>query len=193
MKKFKLFILGMTTLLSMILAFTSCENSPQTSDQRQNKLQEELAQQAFDQVNLPDMKNFTQKKQAKMIIEKCDQAGLIRYAYVKNEMNGKFRFISKVIGYGLPYSTQFTSPEKTEHPYGGVWYNIPQADPNGLFMPPSANATWVLTIDPTNGDIDLSYMEDNVDIFAKPLREDLVEGFNPLAKDSTKIKNTLNL
>lgn len=184
-------------LLSFFSMFILMSNSgcdeTKTSDEIQSSEQEKLAKQAYDQAGLPNVDNFTQKKQAKMIIEKCDQAGLIRYAYTKCEMTGKFRFISKCIGYGLPYATQYTNPMKVYDSYSQGGFDIrPQADPNGLFMPGSASATWLLFVDSETGDIEPAYFEDNMNVLPKPLRDDLVEGPN-VVNTKTKINNDNNL
>lgn len=187
-------IILLLSFLSMFILMSNsgCDETP-TSDEVQNSEQEKLAKQAYDQAGLPNVKNFTQKKQAKMIIEKCDQAGLIRYAYTKCEMTGKFRFISKCIGYGLPYATQYTNPMKVYNSYSQGGFDIrPQADPNGLFMPGSASATWLLFVDSETGDIEPAYFEDNMNVLPKPLRDDLVEGAN-VGNTNTKINNDNNL
>ena len=65
-------------------------------------------------------------------------------------MTGKLVFVGESIGYGIPAATQYTNPQK--HVYGSTGnYTLPQADPNGLFSPASAEGTWVLMKDP-NGD-----------------------------------------
>ena len=102
------------------------------------------------QVGMPNIKNFQERKLAKMIFELRDQEDLICYAYMKNEYTGKFVFIGKCLGYGLPYSVQFTNPEKEiENGATGI-ATIPQPDPNGLFMPSGLSATWLMLLDEKN-------------------------------------------
>jgi hypothetical protein len=80
----------------------------------------------------------------------------VTYTYLYNEMTGKKVFLCNSVGYGLPYATQFTSPQKIEYSndasHAGYNYSVvPQADPNGLFSPAAAEGTWVMCKDP-NGD-----------------------------------------
>ena len=63
------------------------------------------------------------------------------YSYFM-DLNGKLHFLCNSIGYGLPYSVQFTNPEKS---YNGQ-IALPQPDPNGLFMPQGLSATFVLCV-----------------------------------------------
>ena len=58
----------------------------------------------------------------KDIIELCDQDGLVTYTYLENmnpvivhgntSLGGKLTFLGQTIGYGIPYATQFTSPQR---------------------------------------------------------------------------------
>lgn len=73
-------------------------------------------------------------------------------------MNGNLKFLTKSLGYGVPYSTQYTNPERVSYTRGGSFYTIPQPEPNGLFMPTSSSATWILVPNP-NGEIDVLYVE----------------------------------
>ena len=91
-----------------------------------------------------------------MIFELRDKEDLITYAYIVNHMTGDLVFIGECIGYGLPYSVQYTNPEKLVNRFGenievgSVRYdalNLPQADPNGLFMPQGLSATWLMMVD----------------------------------------------
>jgi hypothetical protein len=63
---------------------------------------------------------------------------------------GKRRLVCKSLGYGIPYATQYTNPQRIQN-WAGHPIVIPQADPNGLFSPGSADATWVICINPNTG------------------------------------------
>jgi hypothetical protein len=89
-------------------------------------------------------------------------------------MTGKYVFIGKTIGYPIPYATQFTNPQKFDQArlpgLNGNTHNyvegvIGQADPNGLYSPPAADATWVMVIDPATNKPVVAYIEDKVDAF----------------------------
>ena len=79
-------------------------------------------------------------------------------------------------GYGVPYATQFTNPEKIAtrgHNYG--YAILPQADPNGLFSPESAEGTWVLLNDPNSGDVQPIYVEPRIVVSPFRLPENLCD------------------
>lgn len=143
------------TILSIIalILFVSCdlESAPPSSDQQQAAQTEQALSEAQRQIGMPNIVNFQQRKLMKLIYEMCDKEDLICYAYIKSDYNGKLVFIGKCIGFGIPFSAQFTNPEKVVHECkyeGGSFGTLPQADPNGLFMPTSSSATWLMMIDP---------------------------------------------
>jgi len=161
MKKFIGFFVFMVAF--MLLSSSSCEST--SVDRTQADQQEASLQELNRQVGMPNIVNFTEKKMMKDILELRDKANLICYAYIVPEMTGKPVFLGKCIGYGLPYATQFTNPERQL--YQSV--TLPQADPNGLFMPASADGTWILLINPATGEPKPVYCEPRVLISPFPL------------------------
>ncbi len=160
--------------LPLILANGGCNNR-QTSDDVQRQQQESLLKEATSQVGMPAIKNFRERKILKDILELRDQEGLVTYTYVENlspvvvkghtALGGKYTFVGETIGYGLPYGTQFTNPQKAEWHHNGGWIILPQADPNALFSPASAEATWILMKDPNGKDVLPVYMESRICAF----------------------------
>src|SRR5574343_620702 len=120
---------------------TGCLND---SDNINRIEQEKILQEGTRQSGLTNIKNFREKKFLKQILELRDQEGLTTYTYIVAEMTGKLVFFGETIGYGIPYATQYTNPQKMD----GTTGPLPQADPNGLFSPASADGTWVLMKDP---------------------------------------------
>jgi len=128
------------------VALVGCDYTP-SSDETQREQQERILQEGTAQTGMPAIKNFRERKLLKQIIEMRDQDGLVTYTYTVPETTGRPVFLCNSIGYGLPAATQYTSPEKVDyHSTGSV--SIPQADPNGLFSPSSAEGTWVMCTDP---------------------------------------------
>jgi hypothetical protein len=115
------------------------------SDEIQEVQQERILKEATAQTGMPAIKNFRERKLMKQIIEMRDQDGLVTYTYTVPETTGRPVFLCDSIGYGLPAATQYTNPERYE--YSGA--TLPQADPNGLFSPSSAEGTWVMCTDPS--------------------------------------------
>jgi hypothetical protein len=143
-----------------IMSNSSCEDT--SSDAKLNSAQEGLMLESNAQVGMPGIKNFQEKKLLKLILEIRDQTDLICYCYIVPEMTGKPVFLGKCIGYGLPYATQYTSPLKLDYKNNRGYIPMPQADPNGLFMPASAEGTWVLLINPKTNEPKPIYVETRV-------------------------------
>lgn len=146
MKKLVIFLM----ILTIVFVLTSC-NYKKTADQIQAEQTEQLMGEVSAQIGMPNVVNFQQKKLMKMIYEFCDKEDLICYTYLKADYTGKLVFIGKCIGFGIPFSAQYTNPNTLKRfNFSGGWdrYIVPQADPNGLFMPTSSSATWLMMIDP---------------------------------------------
>lgn len=139
-----------------------------TSNRRMAKNQEKIMQEADRQIGMPGIVNFQERKLMKEIFELRDQENLICYAYTFSEMTGKKIFLGKCIGYGLPYATQFTNPEVIAEKSSWGIATLPQADPNGLFMPSSADATWLMLLD-KNGVPHPVYIEPKLIVSPFPL------------------------
>lgn len=137
-----------------------------TSDSKMAEQTERSMREANAQIGMPAIKNFQERKLAKMIFELRDREDLICYAYIVN-LQGELIFIGKCVGFGLPYSVQYTNPLKVSTFDGGEYgarnpYTLPQADPNGLFMPDGLSATWLMMVDPKTGDTRPVYIEPQI-------------------------------
>jgi hypothetical protein len=144
------------SVIALALITVACDDPPKTtSDHIQTAQQETLLKEATSQIGMPGIKNFREKKLLKDILELRDQDGLVTYTYTFAENSGKLTLFCESIGYGIPYATQFTAPQKLDpngwHGNGGSEPVVPQADPNALFSPAAAEGTWVLCADPTGG------------------------------------------
>jgi hypothetical protein len=152
MKKIFVFLI---LILSIIACCPSCvmENKPSADVEQQ--LKTELAmKEANRQVGMPAIHNFQEKKMLKWIYELCDQEKMICHAYLFNELKGEVgQYLGTCIGYGIPYSTQFSNPEKpydrwVSNGHGRYAGELPQPEPNGLFKPEGLSATWLIMVDP---------------------------------------------
>jgi hypothetical protein len=154
-------------LLCVAALFASC-NTPnnQSADEIDQHKQEALQKEATSEIGMPDIHNFQEKKMVKMLYELRDNPNVINYAYLWSEVSGKWIYLGKCVGYGIPYSTQFSSPSKLVRADLGQYTGnlaMPQAEPNGLFMPASSQGTWLMMINPNNaGDIKPVYVEPSV-------------------------------
>ena len=142
-----IFIIGLT---ASIEAFAS-KPRQMSAEEKQRIRTAQAMQEADRQIGMPAITNFQERKLAKMIFELRDQENITTYAYIVAKNTGKLVFIGKCIGFGLPYSVQYTNPEqlKTGGSSYGYWSEtLPQADPNGLYMPSGLSATWLMMVDP---------------------------------------------
>jgi hypothetical protein len=159
-----IYFFAVTMITILIMSNSGCDEQSNSNTELAAK-QEQLMQEANRQVGMPAIKNFQERKLLKMILELRDQENLICYAYIVPEMTGKPIFLGKCIGYGIPYATEYTNPQITERhtgEAGGGNIVIPQADPNGLFMPSNAEGTWLMMIDPNDNQPHPVYIEPRV-------------------------------
>lgn len=167
MKKNKLSVIAALLLLSVIFigadGSSSCDSEV---DDVQRHETEKLVSEAHGQVGMPDIINFQERRLAKQILEMRDKE-IATHTYIKNDMRGCLVYLGPSIGYGLPYAVQFTNPEKYE--YSGA--TLPQPDPNGLFMPDSLSATWVILSDPATGKTAPVYVEPEITVSPFRIRQ----------------------
>jgi len=157
MKKMILF-----AIMAMVF-IVGCIEERVSSDSIQRQQQEKILAEGTAQTGMPAIKNFRERKLLKDIFELRDQSGLVTYTYLWNEMHGKKVFFCDSIGYGIPYATQYTNPQKiadSGHQYG--YAILPQADPNGLFSPASADGTWIMCKNPHGNDVKPVFVEPRI-------------------------------
>lgn len=165
---------------AMACTFTGCDEVKPSADQELAKQTAESMREANAQIGMPAIKNFQERKLAKMIFELRDQENLICHAYLVS-LNGTIgQYLGKCIGFGLPYSVQYTNPAKAVNLAGAIGYSsmnrfqmgtMPQPDPNGLFMPQGLSATWLMLIDPSTGKARPVYIEPQIIVSPFPLHK----------------------
>jgi hypothetical protein len=158
---------------ALCLVVAACEWEPQeSSDQRQTQQQEKILQEGTSEVGMANIQTFRERRLMKTILELRDQEGLSTITYNFAEMTGRHVFLCNSIGYPIPYATQFTNPQKIEYRSSYGTAILPQADPNGLFSPASAEASWVMCIDPRSRDAKVVYSEPRLTVSPFPLTAD---------------------
>lgn len=164
-------------LIAVVCLIVGCDRDvPDDADREQARKTAQSMKEANAQVGMPAIVNYQEKKLAKMIYELRDQESLVCYAYLKS-LEGQAVYLGKCIGYGLPYCVQFSNPERVVDydnilPRTGASYHygkLPQPEPNGLFMPQSLSATWLMMIDPKTGDSRPVYIEPEIIVSPFPL------------------------
>lgn len=164
--------------MSLIVLLAAACHYRDDSDTVAQRQQEVLLREANSQTGMPAVRNFRERKMLKEIIELRDQDGLVTYTYVWSPQQGKMVFFCDSIGYGFPAATQYTSPEKVvdAFPRSAEFHPVivPQADPNGLFSPSSAEGTWIVCKDPNGPATKPVYIEERITVAPFRLEKDFV-------------------
>lgn len=161
------------SLIAISSLVTGCEFE-ESSTQAEQRQQEMLSKEANSQVGMPEITRFFEKRQLKKILKSRDNPSYLTYTYVMVPGTGKRRLVcpgsGRSIGFGIPYSTQYTAPQKVITRLGDNVV-IPQPDPNGLYMPESSEATFVMCVNPKGGDPFPVMVEDRTQASPVPLEE----------------------
>lgn len=134
--------------LALFIQSGGCDDDTATkTDKAASQQQANLTSEAQREVGMPGVTNFTEMKMVRALYELRDK-NITTFTYVP-DLEGRLWHLCDSIGYGLPYGVQFSNPERRapNADYVQSGYNIPQAEPNGLFMPPTAEGTWIICAD----------------------------------------------
>ncbi len=154
----KLYLLA---VLPLLLANESCDAQP-NAEQVQAHKTAQVQNEADREIGMPAIVNFQERRMMKDLYEKRDTS-LATHSYIMNNMKGCLVYLGASIGYGMPYSTQFTNPEKHVGSDGDTYgHNIPQPEPNGLYMPADAHGTWLMLLNPNTNKAEPQYVEPDV-------------------------------
>lgn len=172
----------LTTVVALGLATPALAfwgSQPPSTDQAVAEQMETLLRDGERQTGLPAITNFTERRMVKWLYELRDQPNYRTYTYIVT-MNGKLIKICDSVGYGINASIQYSNPEKAVELTDmlGRMYDpagvttMPQAEPNGLFMPEGLAATYVMCVDGENDDVKAVYIEP--EIIVSPIELDYV-------------------
>jgi len=146
-----------------------------SSDEAVADQMEKLLKEGERQTGLPAITNFTEKRMVKWLYELRDQPNYRTYTYIVT-MNGTLIKICDSVGYGINASIQYSNPDKVVDYEEFVGDRIdahvgtlPQAEPNGLFMPEGLAATYVMCVDGTSEDVKAVYLEPEIIVSPFPL------------------------
>ena len=175
-KKMALFLIGLILFLAL---FSSCAANAMggkpsaDSDTIITSQSETLQNEAIRAAPIPSIVNFFERRMAKMIYELRDNPDFRTHAYIVT-MTGKFIKVCDSIGFGLNASVQYSNPLKILSRGDGAGNGleaIPQAEPNGLFMPEGLAATFVLCVREEEEKLHPVYVEPDVIVSPFPLEE----------------------
>jgi hypothetical protein len=151
-------------------ALAGCDDTGKSSGaKRESDATRQLLDQAAVTVGMPGILNFTEKRQLKMLYELRDQANLATYSYYV-DMAGALHKIcpSTSVGFGMPFSAQYTAPFVQRDIGQGGALETAQPEPNGLYMPDSTSATWVICLG-AKGELSPVYVEPQVIVALTPM------------------------
>lgn len=167
--------IAIAAILGSTLLLASCDEQ-RSRESDGAKKETEATKRIMDQVAVvvgtPAIKNFTEKRQLKMLYELRDQANLATYTYY-TDINGGLHKVCPTtsVGYGMPFSAQFTAPNVDEpygNQYGYTTLSRNQPEPNGLYMPDSTSATWVICLG-KDGSLKPVYVEPSIIVSLEPM------------------------
>jgi hypothetical protein len=157
---------GFFAIISACFLLGACEDI-NSADYKEREATKKMAAEAAMQVGMPGIVNFQEKRTLRMLYELRDNPAFRTYTYVR-DLNGQLHKLCDSTGYGIPYATQFSNPQRVVYgDHGSV--TLPQAEPNGLFMPSTAEATWVMCQDPGDKKVKPVYVEDRITSSPFPL------------------------
>lgn len=156
------------TVIAAALALAACTPRTDTGDNKIAVAQAQAVGGLEARIGQPRIVNGTEMRLMNRIMELRDQPNLATFTY-RSDMDGGLHCLGRSIGYGLPYAAQRSNPERRISPDMYDSPTIPQPEPNGLFMPDSADATWIIMVGP-NGDPLPVYVEDQVTVSPFPLQ-----------------------
>lgn len=144
-----------------ILMLAACDVTKEDSaGTRQTAATKASLDAADREIGMPRISNFAQRKLLKNAYEDMDQTTLT-YVYVQ-ALDGRFVCLGQSVGYGVSLGTQFTAPYYLTGGFQDNYGQVPQAEPNGLFMPESGAATIINLVDPVTGKSRTALVEPDV-------------------------------
>ena len=154
-------IISVLLIVVFAVLMGGCVDDSQSSRKKEQQAQEQMQQESIAQAGVPAIKNFREKKLLKDIYELRDQDGLSTYTYIVAQQTGKLVLLGESVGYGIPAATQYNNPDQLK---GGTheYTAYPQAEPNGLYSPQSAEGTWVMLKNPNGKDVKPVYVEERI-------------------------------
>lgn len=153
--KFGKIMLGASCAVLLLANSGDCSGDP--ARDRQTDAVDKLSDQADRKIGMPAITNFQQKAFVRDIYERTDRA-TTTYAYTQG-LDGKLTCLGQGVGYGVPYGTRSTPPDDK---ITGYELTLAQPEPNGLYLPDNAEATWWQMLNPRTNKIEVVYLEPTI-------------------------------
>lgn len=167
MKRRNLFFLFGLLLIALWVggASSECSDGSATAN-RERQMTEQMTGEALSAVGFPAIHNWQEKRMVKMLYELRDtEISTITYIV---DFNGRRLKLCDSVGYGIPFAAQYSAPEVVYDSVHGVM-GRPQPEPNGLYMPSSADSTWVMCLNKKDKKVHPVYVEPRIIVSPFPL------------------------
>lgn len=157
-------------VLALVPLVTGCERETAANEEERNSVN---AQQEVFLRNQPTPRFDWSLERSLMIqLYQARNTRTMTYTYVLNSYNGSILMSCPSLGFPIPATTQLTNPQTIAHGYQSIT-TIDQAEPNGMYAPPSTHGTWVMCL-ADDGNVEPRYVENDVLTSVRPLR--MVDG-----------------
>ena len=167
----------------------SCTPDSDPASERQASATRASMNAADRQIGMPRIVNYSQRKLLKNAYEDMDQT-ILTWVYAQG-LDGRFVCMGQALGYGVSLGTSFTAPEYPQYiqmpQTQNVTEMIAQPEPNGLYAPPSGDATIVDLVDPATGQAHTAMIEQKVVTIPFPLPALVVSVPCPAAIDPDRV------
>jgi hypothetical protein len=161
----KRFLFSVLALLLVVLSwFPAAPAYAASSDDKFAAATEKQVQAIQAIFGTPSILNGRDFLTAKEMYEYRDRANFATFSYLMDN-RGRFHCAGLSVGYPMPASVQISNPKKfVDYTTKGAVLVLPQAEPNGLFMPDGLSATYQKIINPYTGAVELSSFEDELTV-----------------------------
>ncbi len=162
----ELHIVSLCFVLLYALVTVVCE--PLQSANEQEQAHVNAQQEAFLRAQPTPVFSWSLERALMIQLYQARNTRTLTYSYVLNAYNGTLLMSCESLGFPIPATTQITNSETVVRTAAGAT-TVAQAEPNGLYAPPSTSGTWVMCLAP-NGGVEPRYVENHVITTVRPMR-----------------------
>ena len=159
-------IINLCFLLLFALVTAACEDRQSANEREQENVNAQ--QEAFLRAQPTPVFSWSLERALMIQLYQARNARVLTYSYVLNAYNGSILMSCESLGFPIPATMQLTNPETVVRTANGTT-TVAQAEPNGLYAPPSTSGTWVMCIAPGGG-VEPRYVENHVITTVRPMR-----------------------
>lgn len=160
MKNYYLFLVCV-----MSFSFLACDEHTSANDRERQAVNRQ--QETFLRSQPTPVFEWSLERSLMIQLYNARNARTLTYSYVIHPHTGQLIMSCESMGFPIPATVQLTNPQTIVENTRGTT-TIAQAEPNGLYAPPSTNATWVMCIAP-NGGVEPRYVENDVIATVRPM------------------------